>query len=78
MCNRPTVTALLVAALCSLQASALAQDGERERPPNIVVLFADDAGYADFGFQPHADPKLARCTPRITALANEGARFTDA
>ena len=22
--------------------------------PNIVVLFADDAGYADFGFQPKA------------------------
>ena len=22
--------------------------------PNIVVLFSDDAGYADFGFQPSA------------------------
>jgi arylsulfatase A-like enzyme len=46
--------------------------------PNIVVLFADDAGYADFGFQRQADPDLARLTPRLTALAKEGVVFTDA
>ena len=47
-------------------------------PPNIVVLFADDAGYADFGFQAKADPALAGLTPRITTLAGEGVVFTNA
>ncbi len=46
--------------------------------PNIVVLFADDAGYADFGFQAKADPALATLTPRITQLATEGVVFTNA
>lgn len=73
------VSALFLGALALPLAEARAQQGAApELPPNIVVLFADDAGYADFGFQPHADPKLARCTPRITALAAEGARFSDA
>ena len=46
--------------------------------PNIVLLFSDDAGYADFGFQDGADPKLASLTPRITELAREGVRFSNA
>ena len=28
--------------------------------PNIVVLFADDAGYADFGFQPDVREDMRR------------------
>lgn len=47
-------------------------------PPNIVVLFSDDAGYADFGFQAKADPALAKLTPRLTALAKEGIVFSNA
>ena len=47
-------------------------------PPNIVVLFSDDAGHADFGFQEKADPALARLTPRLTALAKEGVVFNQA
>jgi arylsulfatase A-like enzyme len=47
-------------------------------PPNIVVLFSDDAGYADFGFQAKADPALAKLTPRLTALAREGIVFSNA
>lgn len=78
MLPRPVATAFLSATLVFPSASATAQEEARAVPPNIVVLFADDAGYADFGFQPHADPKLARCTPRITALAAEGARLSDA
>ncbi|MCW1921812.1 sulfatase [Luteolibacter arcticus] len=46
--------------------------------PNIVVLFSDDAGYADFGIQEKADPALAKLTPRLTALAKEGIVFTNA
>jgi arylsulfatase A-like enzyme len=46
--------------------------------PNIVVLFADDAGYADFGFQPDVRPDMARLTPHIDSIAAAGARFTQA
>lgn len=57
------------------------QDSARPRAthgPNIVVLFADDAGYADFGFQEHPDPKVGKLTPHIDRIAHEGVRFTDA
>jgi arylsulfatase A-like enzyme len=40
--------------------------------PNIVLLFSDDAGYADFGFQgsPHFK------TPHLDRLAESGVRLT--
>ena len=62
-------------AAAALAAASLAAPAA---PPNIVVLFSDDAGYADFGFQAKADPALAKLTPRLTALAREGAVFTQA
>jgi len=43
-----------------------------ERPPNVVVLFADDLGYADLGCFGSPDIR----TPRLDALADEGMRFT--
>lgn len=64
----------LLAVLFLLPALAIRVDAK----PNIVVLYADDAGYADFGFQEKADPKLAALTPHITKLAREGVRFTSA
>ena len=42
--------------------------------PNIVLLFADDAGYADFGFQ---GSEVIR-TPHLDELAAQGVRFTQA
>jgi len=42
--------------------------------PNIVILFADDAGYMDFGFTGTNDFK----TPRIDQLASEGVICTQA
>lgn len=44
------------------------------RQPNIVLLFADDAGYADFGFQ---GSQVMR-TPNLDRLAQSGMRFTQA
>ncbi len=44
-----------------------------ERPPNIVVIFMDDMGYADIG--PFGAKGYA--TPNLDRLANEGRVFTD-
>lgn len=49
-----------------------------ERPPNIVILYSDDAGYADFGFQPNCRPDVKALTPRISSLARDGARLSNA
>ena len=46
--------------------------------PNIVVLYSDDAGYADFGFQEAPAPELAKRTPHIDSIAKAGLRFTSA
>ena len=45
--------------------------------PNIVILFADDAGYADFGFQPSVRQNMKKLTPHIDTIAAAGARFTN-
>ncbi|WP_231691050.1 sulfatase family protein [Aureliella helgolandensis] len=44
-----------------------------ERPPNFVVIFADDQGYQDVGS--YGSPDIR--TPRLDAMASEGLKFTD-
>jgi arylsulfatase A-like enzyme len=62
---------LLLLLACSTLASLGAPGNSR--PPNVVIIFCDDLGYADVGcygakgFQ----------TPNIDRLAHEGRRFTD-
>jgi len=43
------------------------------RKPNVIVILADDLGYADLGCQGSPDVK----TPHIDSLAANGVRFTD-
>ena len=43
-----------------------------QKKPNIIFLFCDDAGYADFGFQ----GSKVMITPNLDKLSNEGIRFT--
>lgn len=47
-------------------------DAQGARPPNFVVIVADDLGYADLSCY---DGKIA--TPNLDALARSGVRFTD-
>ena len=46
--------------------------------PNIVILYSDDAGYADFGFQPNCVEEMKKLTPNIDRIAKEGVRFSNA
>lgn len=65
------VTGVLLS--CVLSASS-ARAARSEGPPNIVVIFADDLGWGDTGFQ----GSTTIATPRLDRLAREGVRFTDA
>ena len=46
-----------------------------DRPPNIVIILADDLGYGDVRAYNPARGKIA--TPHLDRLAAEGMRFTD-
>ena len=63
----------LAALALLLAAAATAPAAPAPRPPNVVVIFCDDLGYADigpFGAQGYATPHLDR-------MAREGVKFTN-
>lgn len=43
-----------------------------DRPPNFVIIYADDLGYGDLGCQGGSNP-----TPNLDRMAAEGRRLTD-
>src|SRR5262245_3241215 len=56
--------------MAALGAGSLAA---QTRKPNFIILFADDYGYADAGFNGGPDVR----TPHIDSIAHNGMRFTD-
>jgi arylsulfatase A-like enzyme len=66
-----TVLCLLLLVPLTIRLAAASE----QRPPNIVLLFVDDMGYADMGTQGAAEYRFR--TPRLDQLAAEGTRFTN-
>ena len=62
---RSTLTTLLLAPL------AVSQAAETKRP-NVIILLADDLGYADLGCQGSAEVR----SPHIDSIAAQGVRCT--
>src|SRR4051794_37385872 len=65
-----SIVVLTALALC---ASGPVDAAEGGRKPNVIILLADDLGYADTGFQGSQETR----TPHLDALAQGGVRCTD-
>ena len=59
--------------LASLGLPNLGRGQTSRTPPNFVIIFLDDSGWADF--QPFASPDYK--TPHVAQLAKEGCRFNN-
>ena len=59
-------------ALTLLPDTGAAEQPKKERPPNFVIVYADDLGYGDLGCY---GSKIE--TPNLDRMAREGMRFTD-
>ena len=70
MLNR--LSFVLLASIAFLNGSSGNTLGD-DRPPNVVVIFIHDMGYADIGPFGATDYQ----TPNLDLMANEGMRFTD-
>ena len=52
---------------------SLISGGYSANPPNVIIIFIDDMGYGDVGFNGATGPK----TPNLDRMADEGMKFTD-
>ena len=60
-----------IAALCSPRLYGSVAAAAESKPPNIVLIFIDDMGWADLSCFGNRDA----ATPNIDRLAREGLRF---
>ena len=72
LCSAMLLAAALAGSSSGPARADSAQQTAAARPPNIVVIFADDQGYGDLGVYGH--PTIR--TPNIDRLAAEGQRWT--
>ncbi len=64
-------SAAFLSATSFLSGNISSADEKKNRPPNIVVIVADDMGWNDIGYN---NPKMI--TPNLDRLAREGLKFT--
>jgi arylsulfatase A len=67
---------MLLLLSCLTPARAAQPEAAASRPPNIVVIFADDLGYADIGPFHTGEPARRPLTPSLDRMAAEGMRLT--
>lgn len=60
---------ILIIAFAILSAS----HAQAENKPNVILIFIDDMGYGDVGFNGATGPK----TPNLDRMAEEGMRFNE-
>ena len=65
--------AIIFVAYVLVLLAGCAAEHDQERPPNFIVILADDLGYGDTG----AYGGTRNETPHLDRLAREGLRFTD-
>ena len=63
---------IMLKIIAGMPVTAAQTPTETERPPNIVIILADDLGYGDIG----AYNGWIK-TPNLDRMAREGLRFTD-
>lgn len=74
--NKTTFTyvcIVLLSAIICWSGSSQGQSQESQRPPNFVIIFADDLGYGDLGVYGHPTIK----TPYLDQMAREGQKWTN-
>ena len=61
-----------------VQDSSKLEKSKAAKKPNVVILYSDDAGYADFGFQPICAEEMKKLTGNIDTIARDGVRLSNA
>ncbi len=69
--STPTALLAIAGALLLLASACSSSQDAADRPPNLVVMLADDQGWGDLGL--HGNTNLS--TPNIDSLAHDGAMF---
>jgi len=72
---KQVILLLCFVSFCSCKESKPKSESGQKKPPNILIILADDLGYGDLSsFNP--DSKIS--TPNIDAIAENGMKFTNA